>query len=106
MTEPPRIDVRPEHGRIVRAILRRLAPGRGVWAFGSRATGSAKEYSDLDLVILGEVPLGLSRMAELAEAFQESDLPFKVDVLDWTAVTPSFRKIIEADKVVLIEARA
>jgi type I restriction enzyme, S subunit len=39
--------------------------------------------------------------AALADDFSESDLPFKVDVIDWAVTSMAFRKIIEKDKVVL-----
>ena len=35
-------------------------PNRKVWAFGSRATGTTKPFSDLDLAILGDQPLCLA----------------------------------------------
>lgn len=97
----PAIDIRPEQWAIVRTILRRHVPGREVWAFGSRARGAAKPYSDLDLAILGEAPLGLAVTAALADAFSESDLPWKVDVVDWATTGEPFRRIIEKDRVVL-----
>jgi len=101
MPEQPLIDVSPEDWRIVHDILQRYVPGREVWAFGSRAKWTAKEYSDLDIAIVGEEPLSLSVMAELMDAFQESELPFKVDVVDWATVQPSFRRAIESSKVVV-----
>ncbi|MEW6563763.1 MAG: nucleotidyltransferase domain-containing protein [Pseudomonadota bacterium] len=93
--------VRPEEWAIVRGILQRLAAGREVWAFGSRARGTPKPYSDLDLAILGDAPLPLDALAALREAFTESDLPYKVDVIDWAAVAPEFRRVIEAGHVAL-----
>jgi predicted nucleotidyltransferase len=74
MAEPRTIDVEPEHLRIVLDILRRLAPQDPVWAFGSRAVGKAKRYSDLDLAIMTDTPLSLARRSALAEAFSDSDL--------------------------------
>ena len=100
----PLIDIRPDHWAIVADILRRHVPDREVWAFGSRATWNAKEYSDLDLAVIGEAPLSLSVSAALADDFAESDLPFKVDVVDWATTSESFRKIIERDKVVVQRA--
>ena len=97
----PLIDIRPDHWAIVADILRRHVPDREVWAFGSRATWNAKEYSDLDLAVIGETPLSLSVSAALADDFAESDLPFKVDVVDWATTSEAFRKIIERDKVVV-----
>src|SRR4051794_22997442 len=69
MPDTPPIDVRPEHWCIVRSILRRHIPDREVWAFGSRARGSAKIYSDLDLAVIGKMPLPLRISAALAEDF-------------------------------------
>ena len=99
------LDVRPDHLKIVQDILQRLVPDREVWAFGSRAKWLAKEYSDLDLCVLGDAPLGFSTLGLLEEAFDESDLPYKVDVVDWATTSEAFRKIIERDKVVLQKGR-
>lgn len=84
----------------VQAILAaHLPPGVLVGVFGSRARGAAKPYSDLDLVLEGEGPLPLSLLAALAEAFDESALPWKVDLVDRRAVTEAFGAIIDAARV-------
>ncbi len=97
----PNITVSPPEWAIIASILERHVPQYEVWAFGSRAKRSAKPYSDLDLAILTDSPLGLSVSAALIDDFSESDLPYKVDVVDWAATSESFRKIIERDKVVI-----
>lgn len=88
----------------VKAILHAHVPGREVCAFGSRARRCAKPYSDLDLVIMGDEPLPLDTLAVLNEAFAESDLPWKVDVVDWARTGAAFRRIVERDRVVLQQA--
>lgn len=45
------------------------------------------------------MPLDLT--ARLAEAFSESDLPWKVDLVDWATTTPAFRTIIAGQRVVI-----
>ncbi len=95
------LDVRPDHLQIVQDILKKHVPERDVWAFGSRAKWLAKEYSDLDLCIVGKIPLSFTTLGLLKEAFDESDLPWKVDVVDWATTSESFRTIIERDKVVV-----
>jgi type I restriction enzyme S subunit len=104
MADIPPIDIRPDLWPIVRGILRKHVPEREVWAFGSRAQGPAKPYSDLDLAIISDTPLPLALSARLAEDFSESDLPWRVDIVDWATTQPGFRAIIERDKVVLQRA--
>ena len=101
MAEIPPIDIRPDLWPIVRDILARHVARYEVWAFGSRVKGNAKPYSDLDLAIITDTPLPLSIGARLADEFSDSDLPWRVDVVDWASTQPGFRKIIERGKVVL-----
>nr|WP_252348510.1 nucleotidyltransferase domain-containing protein [Gluconobacter sp. P5B12] len=75
-------------------ILNEIVPDREVRAFGSRVTGKAKPFSDLDLAVMGDEPLPLETRGRLEEAFSESDLPWKVDVLDWAQAERDFQKII------------
>nr|WP_301273864.1 nucleotidyltransferase domain-containing protein [Acetobacter cerevisiae] len=63
-------------------ILNEIVPDREVRVFGSRVTGKAKSFSDLDLAIMGDEPLPLETRARLEDAFSESELPWKVDILD------------------------
>jgi type I restriction enzyme S subunit len=105
MAVMPSIDIRPDHWEIVRSILRQHVPDREVRAFGSRVTWTAKEYSDLDLCVMGDAPLNLATTAALDEAFTESDLPFKVDVIDWAVTNERFRQIIEREHVVVQEGK-
>jgi len=94
------IDVRPcDHEQALR-ILARCVPDREVRAFGSRVAGTAKVFADLDLAILGDAPLSTATLADLQDAFRESDLPFKVDVIDWATTGNPFRRIVEKQYVV------
>lgn len=97
----PPIDLNPHDMEIVLAILQKFVPDREVWAFGSRVKWTAKPFSDLDLAVIGEQALPISIAADLAEAFDESELPIKVDVVDWATTSDAFRRIIEKDKAVV-----
>lgn len=103
MTDQPLIDISPKDWAIVRNILRLHVPDRGVWAFGSRAAWRAKQYSDLDLAVVGDSPLPISKLAALSDDFQESPLPFKIDLVDLVTASQSFRDVIERTKVLLLE---
>ncbi len=95
------IDVKPEHMNEIRWILDRHVPGCEVRAFGSRVTGKTKPWSDLDLAVVGPSPIGWENVERLIEAFQGSTLPFRVDVLDWHDVSPSFQAIIDQQYAVI-----
>jgi type I restriction enzyme S subunit len=99
-----RIDLLTEHRRIVLDLLAEYLPQRvEVWVFGSRATGRARRYSDLDLAIDAGRRLTSDEAAALREAFEESDLPYRVDIVDWHAIDERFRRVIEAERVALVE---
>jgi len=75
MTRRLAVDLSADHRRLVLDILRaNLPPKTKVWLFGSRATGRARPYSDLDLAIDVDRPMTLDELAILGEAFSESDL--------------------------------
>lgn len=101
--ETPLIDIRPDHWEIVQRILQEHVPNLEVWAFGSRAKWNAKAFSDLDLAIITDEPLPIDTSAALNEAFSESDLPWKVDVVDWASVGDGLKKAIKRDKVLVQE---
>ena len=95
------IDIAPAYLAIVRDILDEHVPDCEVRAFGSRATWIAKDYSDLDLAIVSDQPIKWRVLSELKDAFEESYLPFRVDVLDWHDISDNFREIIRGDCTVI-----
>jgi predicted nucleotidyltransferase len=98
------IQSRPRDRKEVERILSQFVPNEEVWAYGSRVDGSGHELSDLDLVIRHpadlKIPVGLI-LAELREAFSESNLPFLVDVHEWASLPTAFWANIEAQHVVI-----
>ena len=96
------IDIRPCDLDIVKNILRKnLAPDTRVWVFGSRATWKTKRSSDLDLAIDAGRKLSKQENMNLANEFDESDLPYKVDIVDMRNLSETFKKIVERDRVEL-----
>lgn len=96
------LDVHPQHLAIVKEILRQHLPIEAkVWAFGSRATATARKNSDLDLAIDMGKPLDIAVMAAIVTAFEESGLPYKVDVIDWNTVSDDFKQRIANDRILI-----
>ena len=88
------IDLNPKHLKTIQSILAEYIPTYEVRAFGSRVKWIAKDYSDLDLAVVGNEPLSLRQRGQLADAFEESNLPIRVDVLDWQSISEGFRQVI------------
>ena len=101
----PPIEVSSSEWKIIEEILITFAPNQEVLAFGSRAKFLAKPYSDLDLALKGEMPLNLSSVVDLKEAFSNSDLTFKVDIVQWENISEAFREIITKNSVLIKKSR-
>ncbi|MBI3892569.1 MAG: nucleotidyltransferase domain-containing protein [Candidatus Wallbacteria bacterium] len=82
-------------------VLSRRLPGVEVRVFGSRVLGSARSYSDLDLAVVAPERIPWRLIEQLREDFQESDLPVRVDIVDWHTLTEGLRAVIERRHVVL-----
>ena len=99
------IRLSPQEAKIVREILQTHLPDREVWVFGSRIGDNPKPYSDLDLLVRGDASLPAGTFSALKEAFEESDLPFQVDLAEWATTSERFRRIIEANYLVIQTGR-
>lgn len=93
------IDLRPDQLAIVQNILRAELPEAKIWAFGSRARWTSSDDSDLDLAICAEAALPGTRLRQLHHLFEESALPFSVDVVDWRRIDEDFRSAIREECV-------
>jgi len=108
MSEPKTVslDLPEKYLEQVRDLLRIHVPHAEVWAYGSRVSGGGHEASDLDLVLRS--PANLRQEApglfDLKEAFIESELPIRVDIIDWARIPESFHGEIERAHVVIQEA--
>jgi len=65
--------------------------------FGSRIKETSKRFSDLDICI--KDPISDYEYELLKEKFENSDLPFKVDIVEYKRVDDSFKKIIDEEGI-------
>ena len=100
LTSP--VDIRPDHLEIVQDILgKNLPAGVKVWVFGSRANWTTKDSSDLDLALEGEGKLSHKVLGALKDAFEDSSLPYTVDVVDFNRIGDAFKQIVELQRTPL-----
>ncbi len=84
----------------VLGIVERYLPNYEVRVVGSRARGSAKRYSDIDLLVLNRQPLSPRIRALARTAFEESDIPYKVDLIEAADLDPAFRdRLLEGSEL-------
>ena len=79
---------------IKKIIFRHLSPKEyQIFLFGSRAVGKNQRFSDFDVGVLGpnEIPAG--KLSLIEEELENSDVPYKVDVVDFYRVRPEFKKV-------------
>ena len=93
----------PEQMRLVLDLTNTHLPGVEIWAYGSRVRGNPRRYSDLDLVAFAG-PMQSSQANNLREAFEESDLPIRVDLFLWDELPDSFQTQISKEFAVLQHA--
>lgn len=96
----PPIDITPKQYKVISGLLQRHLPAVEAWAYGSRAKRTSRPQSDLDMVVFAK-PEHKHQVADLREAFEESNLPFRVDLFVWDEMPESFRNVIEEGHVVL-----
>ena len=90
-----------EQLRLVRQLINRVLPGAAVAVFGSRATGRARPFSDLDLLFCDPPRLSWFQRADLRDAFEASALPFNVDVVEMAGLAEGMRQRVQAESLPL-----
>jgi predicted nucleotidyltransferase len=93
--------IRPAQVRTLLDIVHAHFPLVEVRLFGSQARGDARNWSDVDIALVGEGPLEIGAILRLRDALEESDLPFRVDVVDWHRTAPGFREMLTATSIPL-----
>jgi predicted nucleotidyltransferase len=88
------IDIDKRDLEIVKKILYTHVPTCKAIAFGSRASHKSKIHSDLDIALCDTKKIYWRALENLRDAFSESDISIKVDVVDLNNVSQSFKKII------------
>ncbi len=61
--------------------------------FGSRVAGKNSERSDIDIAIEGPQAVPLATMARIEEEIDNLPTLYKIEVVDFQAVSPEFRQV-------------
>lgn len=64
--------------------------------FGSRAKGRARKYSDIDLAV-DSAELTDKIKSDLEIYFEDSTIPYEIDIVDLKKISEKFKNIISDD---------
>ena len=108
----PELDVtalklQPRYLNMLLELIRQYLPQAQIWAYGSRVNGDCHDASDLDLVARNPSALDqpLSDLFDFQEELVESNLPIRIDVVDWAQIPESFQLEIERGYVEVWEGQ-
>lgn len=78
---------------VIKKILQTYISDKSYRAFifGSRAIGKNRKFSDIDLGIIGTKSLSSKEFVTIKDKFDESDLPYRVDLVDFSNVSERFK---------------
>lgn len=88
--------VKPSEFEIIKSIFKDTD---GVFFFGSRVKGDHKKFSDLDVCIKRDKLVPDLELSLLREQFEESNLPYIVDIIDYQRVSEDFQKRVDETKI-------
>ncbi|MEA3362129.1 MAG: nucleotidyltransferase domain-containing protein [Thermodesulfobacteriota bacterium] len=99
--DPTALKLQPRHLKTLLELIGQYFPQAQIWAYGSRINGDCHEASDLDLVARNPTALdqSLSDLFDFQEVLVESNLPIRIDVVDWAQIPESFQGEIERGDV-------
>lgn len=99
------IDISAKDLNIIKTILSKYVPNTEVHVYGSRVSGKAKKFSDLDLAIVGENKLSFATIGDLQNSFESAETSVIVDFHDWHRISEEFRAIINQEYEIIRKGR-
>lgn len=68
------------HQQKLISIIKKQSRVESIWLFGSRALGTFKDHSDIDIVLVGKC-LTLSDLEKILTKIELTSIPYEVDIL-------------------------
>ncbi|MBN8505317.1 MAG: nucleotidyltransferase domain-containing protein [Burkholderiales bacterium] len=95
------LQLSPAHQALLLGVVRAVLPQARLAVFGSRATGRSRPFSDLDLLLLEPPRLSWEQRLALQEGLEASELPFRTDIVEATALPEGMRERVLAESILL-----
>ena len=93
------IDLDPTALEFIKLTIRNKIPDAKLFVFGSRVTGKAKTFSDIDIAVKAPEPMSFEVLNDLKENFSDSNLSIIVDLSDWYSMSATMINMAEQEWV-------
>ena len=94
------IDLEEKYINFIKSTVTKFLKNFDLYLFGSRVKGTARKYSDIDIAILSD-ELDENKRLKILFEFENSTLPYQVDIVDLKTVSDDFKALIENDLIKL-----
>ena len=88
-----------KHKDKIIGILSVLFPKAKIYLFGSRARGTHRDASDIDIAIDAGSKLSFSQVGEASDTLNALNIPYKMDVVDMHLIPEDMKKMILQDGI-------
>jgi len=88
------MSLEPEYKKKIVGILTVLFPKAKIYLFGSRARGNHGQKADIDIAIDEKKEIVPGRIGEASDMFAESNIPYKIDIIDLYTASDIMRELI------------
>lgn len=88
------MSIKKEYQKLLIDIIQKHIPNSKIYLFGSQATQTSTESSDIYIALDAERPISLNIIMTILAEIDETIIPLKVDVVDLAGVNESFKKSI------------
>ena len=82
------------------AVISALIPEARIYLFGSRARGTNAERADIDIALDAGHPLPQRDVDEIGSMFRESNIMYKIDIVDFHQVSNAMRDEILKERII------
>ncbi len=89
------LDLADKYVAFIKKTIFSVLPNVEIYIYGSRVQGKAREYSDVDIALKGNI--AFNDFLKVKALFEDSTFPYKVDIIDLAGIKPEFLNIIKND---------
>jgi len=94
------MELDPKYKLKIIAVLSALFPDATIYLFGSRARGTHYARSDIDVALDTGAKLPRVDVGEARDMLAESNIPYRIDVVDVRSVSEDMRKAILSEGII------